>query len=578
MADYYPLLARAISSLPNSTRDSRDAIYQRARNALIGQLRSVEPPISEADINVERDALDLAVRRLEDEIARKSTASATATSLPASAAPSSAAPASSIAGRPASAAPAGTGFQSASPRQPFVPTPPRPTPSPGQPAGSPASPTPRFQSPPPFPTSRPAPSAPAASSGGTAAATPAAPPVFSTGVNRQPSPTPQTGNAPAASPAPAPKVAAPTMAVSSAPASGSNEADKSIFQKFGRSRLPDPAPAKGQDTTEPPTADEALETKSQSFEDVLDAEADQPTRTLNARNEGLRPLAPQLKQDSSGRLRHLIVGSVVAIVVVAVAVTAFILRDRPEDLARPKAAAVEADTSGKIADRVGGGVRSDAQAPVQQPRAADPASGGSQTGATTAQSAPANSTPGVAIAQRAALLLQAPTATDPKAVATYVGTVTWRVDSVPGAPGQPNTVAVRADVDIPDVKMKASLSMQRNLDESLPASHLIDLRFTILPGSTVAPIKQIDNIQMRREDSASGDPLLGVARPVRDNFFFIALAKGDTYVARNLELIRTRAWIDIPILLTDGKLAKITFEKGAPGDRAFNDAMATWRQ
>ncbi len=65
MADYYPLLARALDALPDRTPALRKAVYDRARNALISQLRSLDPPLSEADIDLERRALDAAIERLE---------------------------------------------------------------------------------------------------------------------------------------------------------------------------------------------------------------------------------------------------------------------------------------------------------------------------------------------------------------------------------------------------------------------------------------------------------------------------------------------------------------------------------
>jgi hypothetical protein len=71
MADYYPLIARAIASLgPDSTPALRSEMYERATNALINQLRSLEPPMAEADIERERVALEAAVRQVEQE-ARK---------------------------------------------------------------------------------------------------------------------------------------------------------------------------------------------------------------------------------------------------------------------------------------------------------------------------------------------------------------------------------------------------------------------------------------------------------------------------------------------------------------------------
>ncbi|MDQ6702925.1 MAG: histidine kinase, partial [Pseudomonadota bacterium] len=42
MADYYPLLAKAVAGLPDSTAEARHAIYERARGALFGQLRNLD--------------------------------------------------------------------------------------------------------------------------------------------------------------------------------------------------------------------------------------------------------------------------------------------------------------------------------------------------------------------------------------------------------------------------------------------------------------------------------------------------------------------------------------------------------
>src|SRR5690242_21488321 len=72
MADYYPLIARAIAALdPNAPGESRRALYERARTALIAQLRSVEPPLSESEITRERLSLEEAVRKVESEAAQR---------------------------------------------------------------------------------------------------------------------------------------------------------------------------------------------------------------------------------------------------------------------------------------------------------------------------------------------------------------------------------------------------------------------------------------------------------------------------------------------------------------------------
>src|ERR1700748_3088261 len=72
MADYYPLIARAIAGLdPTRPRESRRALYERARAALIAQLRGVDPPLSESEITRERLSLEEAVRKVESEAAQR---------------------------------------------------------------------------------------------------------------------------------------------------------------------------------------------------------------------------------------------------------------------------------------------------------------------------------------------------------------------------------------------------------------------------------------------------------------------------------------------------------------------------
>ena len=71
MADYHPLIARAVEGLENSTGEARRALYERARAALVAQLRSIEPALSEADITRERLALEDAIRKVEAESVRK---------------------------------------------------------------------------------------------------------------------------------------------------------------------------------------------------------------------------------------------------------------------------------------------------------------------------------------------------------------------------------------------------------------------------------------------------------------------------------------------------------------------------
>ena len=71
MTDYYPLIAKAVSGLEKNTGDQRRALYERARMALIAQLRGLDPPVTESEITRERLALEESIRKVESEAARK---------------------------------------------------------------------------------------------------------------------------------------------------------------------------------------------------------------------------------------------------------------------------------------------------------------------------------------------------------------------------------------------------------------------------------------------------------------------------------------------------------------------------
>ncbi|MGB3580203.1 MAG: hypothetical protein WBA40_03660, partial [Roseiarcus sp.] len=84
MADYHSLLTRAVANLPNGgTPATREAIYVRARKALIEQLRSLRPPLPESDIAREANALDAAIAQIEARYGSPYVAPSSAPSLPA---------------------------------------------------------------------------------------------------------------------------------------------------------------------------------------------------------------------------------------------------------------------------------------------------------------------------------------------------------------------------------------------------------------------------------------------------------------------------------------------------------------
>ncbi|MGA8157898.1 MAG: hypothetical protein WB822_17185 [Rhodoplanes sp.] len=66
MADYYPLLAKAVAGLQNA--QDRRGLYERGRAALIAELEAIRPPLGRAIIYKERLAFEEAIRKVETEI------------------------------------------------------------------------------------------------------------------------------------------------------------------------------------------------------------------------------------------------------------------------------------------------------------------------------------------------------------------------------------------------------------------------------------------------------------------------------------------------------------------------------
>lgn len=67
MAEFYNLIRNAIAELPQNTGTARRAVYERARVALVDQLRAVQPPLSPGEITKHRLSLEDCIRRVEQE-------------------------------------------------------------------------------------------------------------------------------------------------------------------------------------------------------------------------------------------------------------------------------------------------------------------------------------------------------------------------------------------------------------------------------------------------------------------------------------------------------------------------------
>jgi hypothetical protein len=68
MADYFPLVSKAVAGLAADASSERQNLYIRMREALSAALRTTEPPFTDFQIMRERLALEDAVSRVEEEL------------------------------------------------------------------------------------------------------------------------------------------------------------------------------------------------------------------------------------------------------------------------------------------------------------------------------------------------------------------------------------------------------------------------------------------------------------------------------------------------------------------------------
>jgi hypothetical protein len=527
MADYYPLIARAIAGLdPSAPGEARRALYERARAALIAQLRSVQPPLSESEITRERLSLEEAVRKVESEAAQRAREASRAGS------------------RSGDAFRAGTPRASPTrpgdPPQPARARPPGPPVPPQQRNLRPEQPAPSSDlNPPPQPPQPPRPPQPTVGM-----QDPTLPPARPGPPRR-----PDAGPPPNQPQAPGMRgfrdIAADADDLGRAAAQANRSARKTY------ANVPSPSPEfdrlepsmenRGADPDLPYSYDESAEEAAR-----WTPPPDQP---------GSRPRAPDKSAKKAARAPRIGGGgfpfkSAIAIGIVLILAGAAILWGPAavtyvRNMLKPSAVVEAPKDAGsaprtKIPDRVGQPSSSETVAPV---------------------------------AQRVVLYDEDPS--DPKGK-QYVGTVVWRTEAIKGSGNAPGDLAVRADVDIPERKFKMTMSFRRNTDTSLPASHTAELTFILPQNFDGGGVSNVPGILMKSNEQARGTPLAGLAVKVTDGFFLVGLSNVDSDRSRNLQLLKERSWFDIPLVYANQRRAIIAIEKGAPGERAFQDAFAAW--
>lgn len=527
MADYYPLIARAIAALdPNAPGESRRALYERARTALIAQLRSVQPPLSESEITRERLSLEEAVRKVESEAAQRSRE----------------------ASRPGGGARSGSGsgdaFRRASARA-TEHSPATSAQASAPPRARPAAPAPRNDRPP-----------PGGDDQGDAPRPPRAPrfdaprqPEPPGGRDRSPPRRPPDGGPPPAVP-PGPGVRGFRDITADVNDLGGAAAQANRAARRTYANVPSPSPEF--DRLEPSLENRAAEADAPYSYDESIEEAERYTPQPPSSRPRIAPNRDVKKRTRTGSIFPF--KSAIAIGIVLILVGAGLLWGKSlvqtaTNLFKPSPTqVVEApkDTSQpqskpKIPDRVG------------QPSASDQ--------------------PAAPVAQKVVLYDEDPS--DPKGK-QYVGSVVWRLEPIKASGNQKADVAVRADIEIPERKFKMTMSFRRNTDSSLPASHTAELTFILPPDFPGGSVSNVPGILMKSNEQARGTPLAGLAVKVTDGFFLVGLSNVDADRSRNVQLLKERSWFDVPLVYSNQRRAIIAIEKGAPGERAFNDAFAQW--
>jgi hypothetical protein len=543
MADYHPLIARAVEGLGNNTADARRTLYERARAALVAQLRGIDPPLSEADITRERLALEDAIRKVEAESVRK----ARTEPRPGPVAPRAInavnrQPTGGAAAATPAAAATATAWRDRQGGAPGDSAPLRAEAKLSDPARSePVSINKTASSDAPRPAEPPA----SARSRLLGARTSERPPQ-DLKLFRKPIAAADDLN-----------VAPPQTASRSRDARNDYRGDQPHEFPDGHEATWDHA--ERADYEQSPDLLEDGSAPMHGLDGAYDLDDEQ--RIESGRPPVRRPLEPadHYRQPRPPRSYRGLAQLVTALVILLGVSTVVYwqwsninglyqflshMRSRQSQTAQQPAG------EPKFAERV----------PQDQARPQAP------TAAPKSQSGPT-------AAQRVVLYEEDPGNPQGK---QYIGSAIWRTETVSPGSGLAPELQIRADVTIPDRNMTVTWSLRRNTDQALPASHTIEIMFNLPPDFAGGGVANVPGVLMKESEQARGVPLAGLAVKVTNGFFLIGLSAVDADVQRNMQLLKERPWFDVPLVYNNGGRAILALEKGAPGDRAFADAFAAW--
>ena len=213
--------------------------------------------------------------------------------------------------------------------------------------------------------------------------------------------------------------------------------------------------------------------------------------------------------------------------------------------------------------------------PIAAPPGETPAPGGEEAipGAADQAAATETADPALAVGQKAIFYEERTSASEGSA---EPGSIVWSlVQESPGG-NLPPEPAIRAEATIPGKDIRLRMTIKRNGDQSLPASHIIEMIFLTPEGFAGGGIDNILRVAMKGSEQEAGNPLIGIPAKIADGFFLVALNDSKAETDANMTLLRRQAWIDIPVVYKSGRRALFTMEKGIPGDKVFDEALKAW--
>lgn len=156
-----------------------------------------------------------------------------------------------------------------------------------------------------------------------------------------------------------------------------------------------------------------------------------------------------------------------------------------------------------------------------------------------------------------------------------VGRAVWHTEMKTLPPSTVPDMRARADILIPTRGLQIRWTLVRNTDANLPASHTIEIMFipTIQFGGGIA---NVPGILMKDAELGRGIPLAGLAVKVSDSYFLEGLSAVKADLGKNIRLLKTQSWVDIPLVYTNGRRAILALQIGDAGRETLRKAFSYW--